>query len=38
VRQRVRAVPIEWVQILPAALGGDAGVIGAAVWASQMEN
>jgi glucokinase len=38
VRQRVRAVPVERVHILPAALGGDAGVIGAAVWASQIEN
>jgi glucokinase len=35
VRERVRAVPVERVQILPAALGGDAGVIGAAVWAAQ---
>jgi glucokinase len=38
VRERVRAVPVERVQILPAALGGDAGVIGAAVWAYQIEN
>jgi glucokinase len=36
VRERVRAVPVERVQILSAALGGDAGVIGAAVWASQL--
>jgi glucokinase len=38
VRQRVRAVPVERVAILPATLGGDAGVIGAAVWASQRRN
>lgn len=35
VRQRVRAVPVDEVAIVPAALGGDAGVIGAAVWARQ---
>jgi glucokinase len=35
VRDRVTAVPIERVQIVPAALGGDAGAIGAAVWAGQ---
>ena len=35
VRQRVRAVPVDEVAIVPAALGGEAGVIGAAVWASQ---
>jgi glucokinase len=38
VRQRVHAVPVARVQIVPASLGGDAGVIGAAVWASQMKN
>jgi glucokinase len=35
VRQRVRAVPVDEVAIVPAALGGDAGVIGAAIWAAQ---
>jgi glucokinase len=35
VRQRVRAVPVDDVSIVPAALGGDAGVIGAAIWAAQ---
>jgi glucokinase len=37
VKQRCRAIPVEQVQIVPAALGSAAGVIGAAVWASQME-
>lgn len=36
VKQRCRAIPVERVQIVPAALGGDAGVVGAAIWASQM--
>lgn len=35
IRQRCHVTPIERVQVLPAALGGDAGMIGAAVWASQ---
>lgn len=35
VRQRVRAVPVDEVAIVPAALGAEAGVIGAAVWAAQ---
>jgi glucokinase len=38
VRERCRAIPVEQVRIVPAALGGDAGSIGAAIWASQMEN
>jgi glucokinase len=36
VRERCRAIPVEKVAIVPAALGGDAGVVGAAVWAAQM--
>jgi glucokinase len=35
IRRRCHVTPIERVQILPAALGGDAGVIGAAIWAGQ---
>jgi len=39
VRERCRAIPVEQVRIAPAALGGDAGAIGAAIWAFQrMEN
>ncbi len=38
VRERCRAIPVEQVWILPAALGGDAGSIGAAIWAHQMEH
>ena len=38
VKQRCRAIPVERVQIVPAALGDSAGVIGAAVWASHMQN
>jgi len=34
VRERVHVIPIEQVQIVPAQLGTDAGLIGAAVWAS----
>jgi len=34
VRERVHVTPIEQVQIVPAQLGTDAGLIGAAVWAS----
>lgn len=34
VRQRCHVTPIERVHIVPAALGGEAGVVGAAVWAS----
>lgn len=32
---RVKTVPLDRVHIVPAALGSDAGVIGAAVWARQ---
>ncbi len=35
VQQRVHTVPLDKLQIVVAALGADAGVIGAAVWASQ---
>lgn len=38
IRQRVHTVPLDRLQIVPAALGADAGVIGAAVWASQQGN
>ncbi len=34
-RRRLFAVPVERMLVLPAALGGDAGIVGAAVWASQ---
>jgi glucokinase len=34
-KQRVHTVPLDQVQIVPAALGAEAGVIGAAIWASQ---
>ncbi len=34
VRERVHVTPIEQVQIVPAELGTEAGLIGAAVWAS----
>jgi len=34
VRERVHVTPIEKVQIVPAQLGTDAGLIGAAVWSS----
>jgi glucokinase len=33
VRERVHLAPVEQVEILPAQLGGDAGLVGAAVWA-----
>jgi glucokinase len=35
VRERCRAIPVEQVRIIPASLGGDAGSVGAAIWASQ---
>lgn len=35
VRERCRAIPVEQVRIVSAALGADAGSIGAAIWASQ---
>jgi glucokinase len=37
IRRRVYTVPPERVRIVAAALGGDAGAIGAAIWASQQE-
>ncbi|MGD2176609.1 MAG: ROK family protein [Anaerolineae bacterium] len=36
-RERVHVTPFERVQIVPAELGTDAGLIGAAVWASLQE-
>jgi glucokinase len=38
IRERCRAIPVDQVRVLPATLGGDAGAIGAAIWAFQMEN
>lgn len=38
VRERVYVAPVEKVQIVPAQLGTDAGLIGAAVWASLQTN
>lgn len=35
VQQRARVTPLERVRIVPAGLGGRAGLIGAAVWAGQ---
>lgn len=35
IHKRVKTVPLDRVHIVPAALGGEAGVIGAAIWASQ---
>jgi hypothetical protein len=35
VRERVRTIPLDQVAIVPAALGHEAGVIGAAIWAQQ---
>lgn len=37
-KQRVHTVPLDRVEILPAALGSEAGVIGAAIWASQQRD
>jgi len=34
VRERVHIMPVEQVEIIPAQLGGNAGVIGAACWAA----
>jgi glucokinase len=36
IRERVRTIPLDKVAIVQAALGGDAGVYGAAVWAQQI--
>jgi predicted NBD/HSP70 family sugar kinase len=35
VAERCRVTPLERVRILPAALGGLSGAIGAAIWAGQ---
>jgi glucokinase len=35
VRQRCHVTPLDRVQVVRAALGSDAGVVGAAVWAFQ---
>ena len=35
VRRRVHTIPLDQVAIVPAALGPEAGVIGAAIWAQQ---
>ena len=35
VQRRCRVTPLERVRIVPAELGGEAGVVGAAVWAAQ---
>ncbi len=37
VRERCRATPVEKVQVVLAALGGDGGIIGAALWAAQQD-
>jgi len=34
-RERVHLVPVEKVEILPAALGGNAGLVGSALWAGK---
>jgi glucokinase len=34
IRERVRVMPVEQVEVIPAQLGDDAGVIGAALWAA----
>jgi glucokinase len=34
VRERVRMMPVDQVQIVPASLGVNAGILGSAVWAS----
>lgn len=36
VQRRCHLTPLERVRILPATLGGEAGVVGAAMWASQL--
>ncbi len=35
IRERVRTIPLDKVAIVQAALGGEAGVYGAAIWAQQ---
>lgn len=37
IKRRVVTVPADKFSIVPAALGGEAGLIGAAIWASQQE-
>lgn len=34
IKERVRLMPVDQVEVVPAALGTDAGVIGAAAWAA----
>ena len=34
-KQRVHTIPLDRLKVVPAALGDEAGVIGAAIWASQ---
>jgi hypothetical protein len=34
-KQRVHTIPLDRLEVVPAALGDEAGVIGAAIWASQ---
>lgn len=36
VRERVRVMPVEQVEVVPSQLGGNAGVIGAASWAASL--
>ena len=36
-RERVHLAPVDHIEIIPAALGADAGLIGAAGWAEQKE-
>jgi glucokinase len=38
IRERVTVMPVEQVSVVRAALGGDAGVIGAALWAANNFN
>ena len=38
IRERVRVMPIEQVEVVQATLGDDAGVIGAALWAANNFN
>jgi glucokinase len=34
IRERVKMMPVEQVEIVPASLGTQAGIIGVAIWAS----
>jgi glucokinase len=38
IRERVRVMPVEQVEVIQAQLGDDAGVIGAALWAANKFN